>query len=180
MTSARPAVVTRATGAPRRSSTALVATVVPWASRSGRSAAARAPAMARDGSSGVDSTLPTRPAASTRSVNVPPVSTPTSTGATLVGHRRPGPGLLGLRSLHRQHVDQVVHRVARVALHPPEADVAPPAELVDQRLPQVPVGHRLAGAVDPAPLDPALPPAVPEAVHDVCRVAHDLERAAGV
>src|SRR5262245_47797276 len=85
MTSASPSFVTKATDAPRRSRSALVATVVPCARKSGRAAtpggvaSTMAPRMARTGSPGVDSTLATSPSAVTRSVNVPPVSTPTRT-----------------------------------------------------------------------------------------------------
>ncbi len=75
--------VTRAVGAPRRSSSAFVATVMPCAkapsapgSRPDASTAATTP---RDWSSGVDGTLatttPSGPTAA-RSVNVPPTSTP--------------------------------------------------------------------------------------------------------
>src|SRR5665811_637017 len=48
---------------------------------------------------------------------------------------------------------------------------------LDERLPQVLVRHRLALAVLPIAFQPSLPPAVPEAVHDVGRVADDLQRA---
>ena len=47
----------------------------------------------------------------------------------------------------------------------------------EQRLPQVPVGHRLALGVAPAPALPPLPPRLPEAVDDVGRVAHHVQRA---
>src|SRR4051794_37619103 len=85
MMSAKPASVTRATRPPRRSSSALVATVVPWASSPGgppaaepAPVAARTPAAtATDGSDGVDGTLAIVPSSATTSVNVPPVSTPT-------------------------------------------------------------------------------------------------------
>ena len=86
MRSRKPAVVRIATRAPRRSSTALVPTVVPWTSRrtsraaipSAASPASTAPASWR----GCDGTLvtTTRPLASStavRSVNVPPTSMPT-------------------------------------------------------------------------------------------------------
>ena len=84
MTSAKPRVVTSATRLPRPSSSALVATVVPCASSSGASppvpACATAVRTAPAGSAGVDGTLTTRPSSVTRSVNVPPVSTPTRMG----------------------------------------------------------------------------------------------------
>ncbi len=57
-----------------------MATVVPWASTSGRPSppAEASPARtARPGSSGVDGTLATVPSAATTSVKVPPVSAPT-------------------------------------------------------------------------------------------------------
>src|SRR5688572_10580382 len=78
---------------------------------------------------------------------------------------------------HREGVDQVVHAVARVALHPAEGDVAAVDVQADERLPQVAVGHRLPGGRRPAALEPALPPAVAEAVHHVRRVAHHQQRA---
>src|SRR5438132_3774886 len=64
--------------APRRSSSALVATVVPWARRAGLlpASASRPWLTARAGSSGVEATLTMRPSSATRSVNVPPVSAP--------------------------------------------------------------------------------------------------------
>ena len=80
--------------------------------------------------------------------------------------------------LHGEAVGDLVPAVPRVALHPGEADVTSPADGLDERLPQVPVRHRLALGVQPSPPLPALPPAVPEAVHDVGRIAADLERAA--
>ena len=78
MTSAKPSVLTSAVGANAPSSRALVATVVPWVSRSTRrTRKAAIPAWtASVGSSGVDSTFATRPRSSTRSVKVPPVSDP--------------------------------------------------------------------------------------------------------
>ena len=72
--------------APRRSSSALVATVVPCASTSTarrRRAAPSTRATARAGSSGVDGTLATRPSSATTSVNVPPLSIPSRTLRTL-------------------------------------------------------------------------------------------------
>src|SRR5690349_15779510 len=79
MTSSKPAVVNSATGAPRPSSRAFVATVVPWASTSGRGTptARQASTTARAGSAGDDRTLVARPVALTTSVNVPPASVPT-------------------------------------------------------------------------------------------------------
>src|SRR5438093_3330352 len=84
--SRKPAVVRIATRAPRRSSTALVPTVVPWTSRrTWRPAMPRASRPARTAAAsfrGSDGTLvtTTRPVASStavRSVNVPPTSIPT-------------------------------------------------------------------------------------------------------
>ena len=87
--SRKPAVVSRATRPPRRWMMALVATVVPWASRctcpSGTPASASSPSpsrTARPGLSRVDGRFATRisplsiPTAK-KSVNVPPTSTPT-------------------------------------------------------------------------------------------------------
>src|SRR5690606_24319834 len=80
------------------------------------------------------------------------------------GGRRPSAPHGGLRAgrRHGQLVGPVVPHVAVVALHPLEGDVAPGRHQVDQRLPQVPVGHRLLLAVPPAPPLPPLPPAVAE------------------
>ena len=84
-TSSKPAVVTYSTRAPRRCSSALVPTVVPTVSASIASdvqpEALIAASTARHGLSGVDGTLAMRVAPlagsiATRSVNVPPVSTP--------------------------------------------------------------------------------------------------------
>ena len=158
---------------------ALVATVGPWASSAGPARCpgrpAIAPATAWPGSSGVDSTLATRPSSATRSVNVPPVSTPTRTGATyaVVPVR---PRWVWAAS-DRQRADEVVPPVARVALHPPERHVARAVTSSTNG------SHRSRLAtgfwrVDPAPPQPPLPPAVPEAV-DVGRVADDLERPGG-
>ena len=83
ITSRRPSVVTRATAAPWPSSSALVATVVPWASRAGRTVPASAATPARTacpGSVGVESTFEMRPSSPTASVKVPPVSAPTRMG----------------------------------------------------------------------------------------------------
>src|SRR3546814_14887522 len=77
-------------------------------------------------------------------------------GATLLRHGR----------LHGEPVDEVVHRVAGVALDPAERHVAPIQHELDERLPQVAVGDGLALRVLPAPLHPALVPAIPAAVHD--------------
>ncbi len=86
--------------------------------------------------------------------------------------------LLGDRRLDGEPVDQIVHRVVAVALDPGEPHIAAFEHELDQRLPEVAVGHRLLLRVHPAAPDPALPPAVPEAVDDVGRVAADLERPA--
>src|SRR5688572_9315272 len=85
MRSRSPAVVTSATGAPFPSSSAFVATVVPWASSSGTRPPARAVSPLRTaapGSDGVESTLTMRPSSATTSVKVPPVSTPRRMGRT--------------------------------------------------------------------------------------------------
>ena len=84
--SSNPAVVRYSTSAPRRCSTALVATVVPCTMRSiaapGTAALSSTLSSAPNGASGVDGALATRtePSApiATRSVNVPPVSMPTA------------------------------------------------------------------------------------------------------
>ena len=84
--SRKPAVVTTATRAPRRSSTALVPTVVPWTrrrtSRLAMSSAwspdrtAAASWRGRDGTL-VTTTRPVRESTAVRSVKVPPTSMPT-------------------------------------------------------------------------------------------------------
>src|SRR5258706_15670018 len=60
---------------------------------------------------------------------------------------------------------------------PPEGDVAALEHVVDERLPQVTVGDRLALTVLPAALAPPDVPLVAKAVHDVRRVADHVERA---
>ena len=77
-----------------------------------------------------------------------------------------------------ESVDEVVHGVARVTLHPREVDPASRVEHeLEERLPQVAVGHGLALRVLPPPPTPADVPAIVEALHDVGRIAHHLERA---
>jgi hypothetical protein len=85
------------------------------------------------------------------------------------------PTLLGPSRLRGELIDQLVHRVPRVALHPPERDATLPHDL-DKRLPQVSINDRPFPTVGPVFLEPALPPAIPEAVDDVRRVAHHLKR----
>ncbi len=90
ITSRKPLVVISAVLAPRRSISALVASVVPWmisvTSDAARPAASQTFAMpsriASSGRSGVVSTLTecrSSPASSTTSVKVPPISTPSLT-----------------------------------------------------------------------------------------------------
>ena len=154
---------------------------VPSRGRRRRRTAAR---MARLGSSGVDSTLTTSPAAVTRSVKVPPVSTPTCTARNVPAHlARRGQGAVPDRP-DCVFAASTASRSTRSFMRSPECPlthrkrhVAPPAHQLDERLPQVAVGDRLAGRVLPAACDPALPPPVAEAVHDVGRVADHVERA---
>src|SRR3954454_22848502 len=82
----------------------------------------------------------------------------------------------GAAGLDREPVDEVVHLVPGMPLDPSEADVPTISNGDDERLPQVAVRHRLLRAVHPAAAQPAPPPGVPEAVHDVGRVADDGER----
>ena len=90
------------------------------------------------------------------------------------------PADAGGRGLDRERVDQIVHRILAVALDPTERDTVRPGgpcvHEVHQRLPEVAVGDRLLLRVQPTPLLPALPPAIPEAVDDIGRVADDVER----
>src|SRR6266852_1706218 len=80
MESSNPRVVTNATRAPLRCNRVLVPTVVPWrmvTSEPGRAIFSTAPAMAWDGSAGVEKTFRMRkvdPSSHTQSVNVPPLS----------------------------------------------------------------------------------------------------------
>src|SRR5690606_13739218 len=67
-------------------------------------------------------------------------------------------------------------RVEVVPLHPQERDVAALEHEFDERLPEVAVRDRLLLRVQPAPTPPALPPPIAEAVDDVGRVRHDLDR----
>src|SRR6266540_358313 len=86
------------------------------------------------------------------------------------------PALLGPSCLPSELIDQLVHRVPRVALHTAERDATLPHDL-DERLPQVSIDDRPFLTVGPVSLEPAFPPAIPEAVDDVRRVAHYLKRA---
>src|SRR5581483_8591062 len=84
ITSRKPSVVTSAVRAPRRSSSAFVATVVPCASTSTAptpeaASAADTPAAWRPGTEGTFAVTSSPPTTATRSVNVPPTSTPTET-----------------------------------------------------------------------------------------------------
>src|SRR6266568_5978224 len=81
---------------------------------------------------------------------------------------------LGPPCRHRELVNQIVHRIPRVALHPTEHDATAPHDL-DERLPKVTIGNWLSLTVDPARAEPGLPPPVPKAIDDVRRVAHDFE-----
>ncbi len=86
-----------------------MATVVPCERRSGSvaSAASRAEPTARAGSSGVDDTLTTRPSSATRSVKVPPTSTPTCTPGNIAQPPRRVDKRCGART-------SVVRRIADV------------------------------------------------------------------
>src|ERR1700742_815563 len=82
--SRKPCVATKATSAPLRSSTALVATVEPWPRSSilpmsmpDAVSAAKAPTSGDFGVLGTLVTTTRPPSTATRSVNVPPTSTPT-------------------------------------------------------------------------------------------------------
>ena len=189
MTSRWPSEVMRATRPPRRSSRALVATVVPWAITAVPPPGRRPPQPDGRGLQAPRPRLTTSPVSVTTSVNVPPVSTPTR--ATTVGFAKAGrsgpprssgdpvagPAPLSVGRVDGEPVDEIVHGVPAVALDPSETDQvrAWPGRR-DQRLPEIPVGDRLLLAVLPAPGQPPLPPAVPEAVDHVGRIAHHLER----
>ncbi len=71
-------------------------------------------------------------------------------------------------------VDEVVHPVAAVTLHPAPAHVVHLHQL-DQRLPEIGIGDRLALGVPPAVLLPLDPPLVTEAVDDVGRIGDHLD-----
>ncbi len=128
------------------------------------------------------------PVAVTTSVKVPPVSTPARAGRHQRREGRSGRAQVGRAAVSvatllgggggdGQAVDEVVEGVFAVTLDPAETDAVLVGQIgEDQRLPQVPVGDRLLLAVDPAPGQPPLPPAVPEAVDHVGRVADHLER----
>ena len=82
---------------------------------------------------------------------------------------------LGRRRLHGQAIDEIVHGVVAVTLHPLEHHVAPALHGHDERFPEIAVGNRLLGLVEPPTGDPSFPPAVAEAVHDIGRVADNFE-----
>src|SRR5487761_1033407 len=89
--------------------------------------------------------------------------------------RRARPPGLCRRGGGRQLVDDVVPAVTRMTLHPlePHGGASVQREL-KQRLPQVPVGDRLALGVAPSSPAPSDPPPLEEAVHHVGRVpAHE-------
>ena len=96
--------------------------------------------------------------------------------ADVLRWRITAPALLLERGLDRQAVDQIVVRIAAVALDPSERDVTAGANQFDERLPQITVGDRLLLAVEPTAFHPAFPPAVAKAVDDIRRVADHLER----
>src|SRR4051794_11928455 len=89
---------------------------------------------------------------------------------------RAGPADLRQRGLDGETIDEVVHRVVTVPLHPPERHVAPFEDERDQRLPELTVRHGLALAVLPSSGALSDVPLVAEAVHDVGRVADHFER----
>src|SRR4051794_2804322 len=105
----------------------------------------------------------------------------TAGGNVTAGGRRSRTAPAWVRSHHGEaggdgeSVDEVVHLVAGVALHPVEGDVVVARDRGDQWLPEVAVHHRLLSRRHPAVEQPLLPPAVAEAVHDVRRVADDEE-----
>ena len=85
---------------------------------------------------------------------------------------------LCLGGLDGEPIGDVVPLVAVVALDPAERQLMGTVAIeVDERLPQVAVGHGLLLRVLPSPLQPALPPPVAKAVDDVGRVGHDLDLA---
>ena len=97
--------------------------------------------------------------------------------SVLATYPRRRPSCHRARLLHRQRVDQVVHRVARVALHP-LGTLTSPRSLTRS----ISGSHRSRLATgflrwSSSRAQPALPPAVAEAVDDVGRVADDDQRA---
>src|SRR5215216_3585027 len=81
-------------------------------------------------------------------------------GAYLVSQLRSDavPALLGPSCLLGELIDQLVHRVPGVALHPAKRDAALLHDL-DERLPQVSIDDRPFLTVGPVFLEPAFPPA---------------------
>ena len=138
ITSANPRVVTSATRAPAPLEQAFVATVVPWASSSAdarRAPPDRAQPAAR-ASGRPASTAPstTRPSSATRSVNVPPVSTPTRMRSSVAAHCRRRKLRLGAARRRRSR------RPRRPVRTPPvTASITALCRLT--QLPAVPVGH---------------------------------------
>jgi len=74
---------------------------------------------------------------------------------------------------HCQLVNEVIHAVSTVALDPAELHTATGIDQIDEWLPQVTIGHWLTLAVLPTPAQPALPPAIVEALHHIGAVGDD-------
>src|SRR3954466_1198501 len=123
---------------------------------------------------------PTRSARRATSASATSTSPTWSSAAAKAADRqrseRAGSADLRQRGLDSEAVDEVVHRIVTVPLHPPERHVAPLEHERDQRLPELTVGHGLALAVHPSSAAPSDVPLVAEAVHDVGRVADHFER----
>ena len=99
-TSRKPSVVTTAVSAPRSSSTAFVATVVPCTTSSAPPSDCTASTTARSYAGGVESTFVNvrrPPSLTTTSVNVPPTSAPTRVTAARDRRSRPSSRRLDLR-----------------------------------------------------------------------------------
>ena len=142
-TSRKPAVVTKPVRAPRRSSRALVATVVPCTSNCNAPGAtparSSAASTARSGADRSDSTLTARVDASAvsytiRSVKVPPTSMPTNT--LTIGHRPAG----------RCGTCRQTRRRRR---HPPATGRPPPSKraVPDRLRPPAPAGRSLGSKI---------------------------------
>ena len=111
---------------------------------------------------------------------VPLISMPAGYGSTAAdppgGHGRDEPRPAGGRLDGQRSTRSFIGSPA-VPLHPAEASPAAPGSSTsrEQRLPQVPVGHRLRPASCASPGAASPPTSVPEAVDDVGRVADHLD-----
>src|ERR1700683_4608337 len=102
----------------------------------------------------------------------------TTTGQAAGRRSLPAFAATGVGRRRGQLIDAVVPAVARMALDPADtAGLVGGRRQLYERLPQVAVGHRFVLGVLPVAPQPALPPAVGEALDDIGGVADDVDGA---